>query len=77
MAVNPIKMMQLAKRFNIFKDQHPKAVSFIQSIAASGFPEGTIIEMKVIDPQGNESIGNIKVTKEDLETVSILKDLNN
>ncbi len=61
---NPMDMMKLAQRLQIFSDTAQNAVQ-----------TGTIIEMKVTTPDGHERISNIKLTQEDLETIEILKNL--
>ena len=73
MAMNPIAMMQVAGRIKIFKEQHPKALAFIQSVSEGDLREGTIIEVKVTTPEGKESVSNIKLTKDDIETFNLLK----
>ena len=73
MAMNPIAMMQAAGRIKIFKEQHPKALAFIQSVSEGDLREGTIIEVKVTTPEGKESVSNIKLTKDDIETFNLLK----
>ncbi len=73
MAMNPIAMMQVAGRIKIFKEQHPKALAFIQSVSEGDLREGTIIEVKVSTPEGKESVSNIKLTKDDIETFNLLK----
>lgn len=72
---NPLELMKFADRLNIFKNQHPKALNFFANAFGPGFREGTVIEMKVIDPDGNETFGNIKVTAEDLQTIEIIKNI--
>ncbi|MCR4745015.1 MAG: hypothetical protein K5894_07265 [Lachnospiraceae bacterium] len=72
---NPFEMMQFAERINTFKSQHPRALNFFGKAFGGEFREGTIIEMKVTDPDGNETIGNIKVTAEDLKTIEMLKSM--
>ena len=73
MAMNPIAMMQAAGRIKIFQEQHPKAIAFIQSISAGDLREGSIIELKVTTPEGKESVSNIKLTREDIETFNLFK----
>ena len=73
MAMNPIAMMQVAGRIKIFKEQHPKALAFIQSVSEGDLREGTVIEVKVTTPEGKESVSNIKLTKDDIETFNLLK----
>ena len=71
--MNPIAMMQAAGRIKIFQEQHPKALAFIKSVSEGDIREGSVIEVKVTTPEGKESVSNIKVTKEDMETFKILK----
>jgi hypothetical protein len=73
MAMNPIAMMQVAGRIKIFKEQHPKALAFIQSVSEGDLREGSVIEVKVTTPEGKESVSNIKLTKDDIETFNLLK----
>ena len=72
MAMNPIAMMQVAGRIKIFKEQHPKALAFIQSVSEGDLREGSVIEVKVTTPEGKESVSNIKLTKDDIETFNLL-----
>ena len=73
MSMNPIAMMQVAGRIKIFKEQHPKALAFIQSVSEGDLREGSVIEVKVTTPEGKESVSNIKLTKDDIETFNLLK----
>ncbi|MBQ3852512.1 MAG: hypothetical protein II760_03925 [Lachnospiraceae bacterium] len=73
MAMNPIAMMQAAGRIKIFQEQHPKAIAFIQSISGGDLREGSVIELKVTTPEGKESVSNIRLTKEDIETFNLFK----
>ncbi len=73
MAMNPIAMMQAAGRIKIFQEQHPKALAFIKSVSEGDIREGSVIEVKVITPEGKESVSNIKVTKDDMETFNLFK----
>lgn len=75
MAVNPMEMMKMAGRLKIFEEQHPKALAFVRDVAQTGIREGSVIEMKVSDPDGRDYVTNIRVTAEDMETIQILRDL--
>ena len=75
MAKNPMEMMKLAGRLKIFKEQHPKTIRFFTDVAQNAVREGTVIEMKVTDPDGKDYITNFRVTAEDMETVEMLKNL--
>ncbi|MCR4792009.1 MAG: hypothetical protein K5871_04625 [Lachnospiraceae bacterium] len=71
--MNPISMMQAAGRIKIFQEQHPKAIAFLQSLSENDLREGSVIELKVTTPEGRESVSNIRLTKDDIETFKILK----
>ncbi|MCR5213509.1 MAG: hypothetical protein K6E10_03775 [Eubacterium sp.] len=73
--MNPMDMMQIAGRLGTFNEQHPKFGLFLKSVAASGLEEGTILEVKVKKPDGQEYVSNIKMTREDVETVEMIKNL--
>ena len=73
MAMNPIAMMQAAGRIKLFKEQHQKALAFIRSVSEGDLREGSVIEVKVTTPEGKESVSNIKLTKDDIETFNLIK----
>ena len=75
MSKNPMEMMKLAGRLKIFEQQHPKMVAFVKDVGMSAFLEGTVVEMKVTDPDGKEYVTNFRVTAEDMETVEIMRNL--
>ena len=72
MAVNPMQLMKLRERFSVFQSQHPRFVPFLQ-YAGGSIREGSVIEMKITDPDGHDMITNIKVTPQDMETIELLK----
>jgi len=73
MAMNPIAMMQVAGRIKIFKEQHPKAIAFIKAVSGGDLREGTVIEIKVTTPEGKESVSNLRLTADDIETFNLIK----
>ena len=75
MAMNPAIMMKMMQRLNIFRSQHPKFQAFLGSVTQGARREGSIIEIKVTDPDGGEYISNIKLTSDDIETVEMLKNI--
>ena len=75
MAMNPAIMMKMMQRLNIFRTQHPKFQAFLGSVTQGAIREGSIIEIKVTDPDGGEYISNIKLTSDDIETVEMLKNI--
>ncbi len=75
MAMNPMQLMQLGNRFKIFNSQHPKVVPFFQKAARDGVQAGSVLEIKLTSPEGTESVCNIRVTEDDLETIEVLKNM--
>lgn len=75
MAMNPMEMMKLAGRLKIFQEQHPKALAFVRDVTQNAVREGSVIELKVTDPDGKDYVTNIRVTAEDMETAQILREL--
>ena len=70
--MNPMQMMQMKSRLDIFKTQHPKVLPFLQ--AARGYvQEGTVIEVKLTTPDGRTLESNIRVTEDDVKTVGMLQ----
>lgn len=73
--MNPFKLMQLQNAFKQFQTRHPKLPLFFQDMFQNHMAEGTILEIKVIDPDGGQHVANMKVMKEDLQMIADLKDI--
>jgi len=73
--MNPLDTMQLAGRLGIFKNQHPKFGKFLKSVAGKGLEEGSVMEVRFRAVDGEEYLANIKLTKEDVETLDIIKNM--
>lgn len=73
MAINPMKLMKLRERWNIFRKQHPKVVAFLSRISKDGsISEGAVVELRITDASGKTSATNMRVSKEDAETIRML-----
>ena len=66
------RLMQAKKRLDLFKRDHPKMVKFVNKVYKEALKEGTIVEIKVTDPDGKEYAANMKITGNDIETVDML-----
>ena len=73
--MNPMNTMKLMAEFKRFQSDHPKAVAFAQSVARDGLAEGTVIELKVTSPSGDEKVCNLRILDKDLAMVELLKEL--
>ena len=74
--MNPMAFLTLKSDFDKFQNNHPKFIQFIKAMSQAGMPEGTILECKVISPEGKEISTNIKITQDDLELLAKLKEMS-
>lgn len=54
-----------------FRERHPKFLPFLKNVAKN-VSEGSVIEVKVTNPDGKGATSNIKLTSDDIK---ILRDL--
>ncbi|WP_051656928.1 hypothetical protein [Butyrivibrio sp. AE3004] len=76
MNFNPMALMELQKKFNTFRQDHPRVQPFFQAVKDSSMEVGTIIDMKVTTPDGVEKQCNIKITQNDIDTFKTLMSMN-
>ena len=76
MAMNPMEMLKIAKRMNIFSNQHPKTVAFFKNIPPNAVSEGSVIEVRLTDTAGHVYVTNFRVTEQDMETWEIVKKMS-
>lgn len=67
-----MKLMQLKGMVERFRTNHPRIPGFFNAVAKE-VAEGSVIEMKMISPEGKELFANIRVNAEDME---LLKQIN-
>lgn len=70
--MNPMDVMKIMSAKNQFSENHPRVEPFIRAVMAEGIREGSIIEMKVISPEGESKVCNIKVKASDIELFEML-----
>ena len=75
MNMNPMMIMQLKQRLSTFNQEHPRVMPFFSALQRSSLTEGTIIDMKVTDPNGEEMQCNIKLTANDIETFQMMMNM--
>ncbi len=71
MAINPMELFKLRERYHLFKKDHPKVGSFISAVSKDVRP-GTVLELKVRTPEGEEKVTNIRLNENDIETLRML-----
>lgn len=76
MAVNPMDFMKYKKRLELFYQQHPKVMPFLRAVGENGTKAGSVIELRVTDPDGHEMVSNIRLTEDDVETINMAKGLH-
>ncbi len=74
--MNPMSLLTIKPALDKFQKNHPKFIQFIKSVSQAGVHEGTVIECKVITPDGKEIQSNIRITQDDLELLEKLKGLS-
>ena len=69
MGFNPKNLLKAKERYRIFKEQHPKMISFGRTLNRHAVKPGTVIEIKATTPEGESYTANLKVTPEDVESL--------
>ena len=72
MAINPMAMLQMKERLNIFQKDHPKVFPFFNMLREKGLQEGAVYELKVTLPDGSERVMNFRMNENDIETFRLL-----
>lgn len=72
---NPAMILQMKNSWETFKSNHPKFPKFMEAVSRTGITEGTIIEVTIKSPDGQDMSTNIKVTQSDLQLFETLKDM--
>ena len=73
--MNPMMLMQLVQRWSVFQQDHPRFMPFFSAAKETVLTEGSVLELKVTDPEGKEITTNIRVTANDVETFRIISEL--
>ncbi len=73
MAINPMQLLKMRERMNLFNQAHPRVQPFLAAVGAEAIREGAVLEMKVTSPEGKEYITNIRLNADDIETINMLK----
>ncbi len=74
--INPAKFFQMKALWDRFTANHPKFPKFLQAAAQSSIGEGTIIEVKITKPNGDEIASNLRLTADDMELFRELKTIS-
>lgn len=74
--MNPMSIMQLQQRFQVFQQEHPKIIAFFKALGNDSMQEGTIIDIKVTTPDGKEIASNMKITENDIATFKQMMEIS-
>lgn len=72
--MNPAKFFMLKSAWDRFAANHPKFPKFLQAAAQASIGEGSIIEIKITNLNGDAIASNLKVTAEDMELFHKLRE---
>lgn len=74
--MNPLNLLQLKPAFRRFLAGHPKFPKFLDAAARRDFlDEGSLIEIRATNSQGQSIVTNLRLTESDLELIRGLRDL--
>ena len=68
MAINPMKLLGLKERLDIFSREHPNVPAFLSG-AASYVKKDSVVELRITTPEGKKAAVNFQVTDDDLESL--------
>lgn len=71
--MNPMAFMQIKSLWDRFENNHPKFPRFLSVVSNNVMKEGTIIEVKVTDPDGTDYTTNLKLTADDMSIIEEFK----
>lgn len=74
--MNPMALLTIKPALDKFQSNHPKFIQFIKAMTQTGIKEGTVLECKVITPEGKEIQANLKISQDDLDLIEKLKELS-
>lgn len=72
---NPVALFKIKGMWEQFVQNHPKFPMFLNALKSLGMGEGSIIEIQITQPDGQQLKTNLKLTQSDLELVEQLKGL--
>lgn len=74
MAINPMNLMKLKGRFDIFNSQHPKFPAFCKAVNRQMLEPGMILEITAKSADGRKLETNLRLTEDDVETLKMIFD---
>ncbi len=75
MNLNPAALMKIISAKNVFDKNHPKLKNYFSAVKDKGIKEGTVIQIKITNPEDEPMLANIKVQQSDLELLTELAEI--
>ena len=72
---NPNLLIQMKSMWDRFERNHPKLPRFFQVVGRECIEAGTVIEISVTKPNGENITSNFKLNEEDMELLAALREL--
>ena len=77
MNFNQLAMLQQLKAgIDRFQLNHPKFPLFLKAVSQEALKEGTLIEMNVTTPEGQNYCSNLRLKADDMEFINSIKSMN-
>lgn len=73
--MNPMNLLQFKNAWDTFRSNHPKFPRFLSAICQKSIQEGTVIEIRVTTPDGQETASNIRLKADDVTLFQQLREL--
>lgn len=70
------KIQKVKECVDKFRANHPKFPMFINAVARDALKEGTLIEINVTTPEGQEYKTNVRIKAEDMELMRTLQEMS-
>ena len=45
MAINPMTLLHMKERFNLFNQDHPRIMPFVNAVGSQALKEGSVLEL--------------------------------
>lgn len=73
---HPNMILQIKNMWDRFQMNHPKFPRFLQVVGVECMQEGTIIEISVTKPDGENITSNLRLNETDMEMIAALRELS-
>ncbi len=75
MGMNPADLFKIKGAAEKFNANHPKLLPFFNAAAPMAKTPGSVIEIKITDPNGESIETNLRVQESDIELINMLSSM--